>query len=303
MRNKDSVLRKVSLSVRYTLLAVLGIVLLYPLFYAFFGSVTTQEAYDETMFLPEIVNFWQNLSNYGVLFNFPDLYISIFITLGRIVLYFFIISFVSVLGGYVFAHMNFPFKRTIFIVLLSGLMIPGIAVLVPNYVWMARFPLVGGNDITGHGGRGFIDNPAFWLVTGWVDVSSIFLVRQTFWSVDKEYAESGKIDGANFFRIVFSLYMPLIRPILAVIGLNVFLGQWNDFMTSYTYLAGIPQWHMIGTRVYQIMDYFMDPTAGPGKEFPKAFAVSFIVMLPPIVVYIFVQRQFVEGLAMGGVKG
>ena len=286
----------------FVLLLVGGIAMLYPVFYALLGSFATNEEFYETIFIP-IPKTLAFLENYATLFSDPAVFTSMGVTFGKIILQLVITVFTSVLGGYVFAKLRFPFKRGFFLILISSMMIPGVALMVPNYVWMADFPLVGGNDITGQGGSGFLNNPWMHVVTGWLNVYNIFLCRQALVSIGGEMGESAKIDGAGFFRIVFAIYMPLIKPIVAVMFLNLFLGIWNDYLGSFIYFADAEQWQTVGYAVVRIMDIYSDPFRAGGSQYPVVFAISLMSMIPPIIVYICIQKQFTEGLAMGAVKG
>lgn len=288
----------------YIGLSLGGFIMIYPFVFSLLGSFCSVAEYRDALFLPFSKSPFSNLENYTVLFrtgtNFAR---PLFLTLAKIIFMFVVSVLVNAFGGYVFAKVEFKFKRTIFTILLSSMMIPGVAMLVPNFLFMVRFPLVGGNGITGQGGSGFINNPAVLFINGWVSVYGIFLFRQSFVSLGKEIAESGEVDGACFARIVLQLYLPLIKPIIAVTFLNTFLGNWNDYMTSLIMLPDLPDWRMISTTAATLMDLFSNPLRVGGADYPKAFAISTIMMIPPLIVFLCMQKQFVEGLAMGAIKG
>ena len=243
------------------------------------------------------------LANFGKIFITSTITRSLAITFGKIAFQFGVTIFTSILGGYVFAKLQFPFKRAFFMLLISSMMIPGVALLVPNYIWMSKFPLMGGNNLLGEGGHGFLNNPWSIVLTGWLNVYNIFLCRQAFSSIGNEMSESAQIDGAGFLSIVFKMYMPLIRPILAVMFLNLFLGVWNDYLGNFIYMSDIPKWHTIGNVVVSVMEIYSNPQRLGGPDYPITFAVATISMVPPIIVYMLVQKQFTEGLTMGSVKG
>lgn len=272
----------------YTFLIFFGIVLLYPLFYAIIGSVTTQGALDSATksIFPKIEEFFKNISNYFEIFKAEGLAFSFIITLIRIAWRFIIIAATSVLIGFIFARMRFPFKNLIFMVLMSSMMIPGVAMTVPNYIFMSKLTL--------------IDNPAIYFVMGLIDVYNIFLVRQSIASLGGEMEEAAEIDGAGLFRIVYLIYMPLLKPVLAVIFINLFSGVWADYTTSFIFMSNLPEWQTIGFKVTEIMEYY---TGASVREYPKMYAVSIVSILPPIIAFLCVQESFIEGLALGGVKG
>ncbi len=295
--------QKVQQAAMLSFLLIVGIALLYPLYYALFGSVSTNREFLSAVFLPIPKDPIAGLKNYATVFMSATILRTLAVTLGKIVYHFAITIFTSVLGGYVFAKLRFPAKRMFFMVLISSMMIPGVALIVPSYIWMARFPLLGGNDILGRGGSGFLSNPWVLVLTGWLNVYNIFLCRQAFASTGDEMAESAQMDGAGLLRVVFGIYTPLIRPILAVMFLNQFLGTWNDYMFNFIYMTDATKWHTIGNVVVALMDVYSNPQRLGGPDYPIVFAVAIASMVPPIIVYALLQRQFTEGLSMGAVKG
>lgn len=286
----------------YIFLTVGGIVMLYPVLFSLLGSVSTQAEYEETLFLPIPHTSFSEIDNFLLIFQGTVFLKPLLLTLARVAVNIAIPTTVALFGGYVFAKVDFKFKRAAFMVLLSSMMIPGVALMVPNYIWMSRFPFVGGNMVFS-GGMGFINNPAILFVTGWVNVYAIFLFRQSFVSIGNELAESGEMDGANFVLIIVKLYLPLVMPIVAVLSLNCFLGTWNDYMTSTIYLRNHPDVSLVATAANGLIEVFRSQQRIGGPDYPKAFAVSTVMMVPPIIVFLFVQKQFVEGLTMGAVKG
>ena len=147
----------------YIIVAVLGFVMLYPLFYCLLGSVSTTDEFTLAKLIPIPRQPFKEISNYLLIFRGDTglaLTRAVILTVIRIAVMFTITTFISVLGGYVYSKVEFTGKRVMFLILMSSMMIPGAALIVPGFVWMARFPLVGGNNIMGLGGRGFIENPA-----------------------------------------------------------------------------------------------------------------------------------------------
>ncbi len=272
----------------YAFLIFFGVVLLYPLFYAFAGSLTTQDALDgatKSVF-PKIEEFSQNVGNYLAIFKTQGLGFAFLITAIRIVWRFVIITAGSILLGFIFARMRFPLKNVLFMVLISSMMIPGVAMTVPNYIFLSKLQL--------------IDNPAIYFVTSLVEVYNVFLVRQSIASLGGEMEEAAEIDGAGLFRTCYLIYMPLLKPVVAVIFINLFSGVWADYTTSFIFMSGLPEWQTIGFKVTEIMEYYTGATV---REFPKMYAVAIVSILPPIIAFLCVQNSFIEGLALGGVKG
>ena len=280
-----------------------GIIMIYPLFFGLMGSLTTNEEFMQTTFLPIPKTPFREMRNFIIVFTDRELYTSFLVTVLRLAYGFITTVFTSVLGGYVFARMRFPFRDQLFMLLMVGLMIPGVAMMVPNYVFLKSFPLAGGNNILGQGGSGFINNPLILFIPGLISSYNIFLCKQAFVSMGGEYKEAADVDGAGFLRIVFGIYMPMIKPILAVIFLNSFLGMWNDYMFSLIYLPQLKAWHSIGTVSTNLASYYMSSGGTGLTQYPKVFAIGIVMMIPPVLVYVLMQKQFVQGLTMGGVKG
>jgi multiple sugar transport system permease protein len=287
----------------YAILITGGLVMTYPLLFALFSSVSTVAEYRKAVIIPIPLNAMANLQNFAMVFKVKSIYRAVIVTLLKIAVNTVFVVFTSVLCGYAFSMLNFTLKRSLFLILISGMMIPGVAMMVPNFVWMAKFPLVGGNDILGRGGSGFIDNPMLLFITGNISAYNIFLCRQSLISLGGEIGESAKIDGASYIRIVFLIYMPLIKPIISVMFLNIFVASWNNYMTSLVYLSGVPEWNTVGKIFSDFVEHYANPGIFGGADYPKSFAVAIIAMTPPLIVFVFVQKSFIEGLSMGAVKG
>jgi multiple sugar transport system permease protein len=203
--------------------------------------------------------------------------------------YAFILGFTSVLGGYVFAKVNFAGKNIAFYVLMSSMMIPGVALLTPQYLMFRKWALV--------------DNPLVLFITGCFSAYNIFLVRQTIAGLGDEYKEAAEIDGAGFLTIVFRIYFPMLKPVLAVILIQTFIGQWNDYLFPDIFMAGNTKWLPIGVLSVRIQSDYMYQVSGGGLvNYPLAMVMSVFMMIPPVIVYIIFQKNFVEGLTAGGVK-
>jgi len=304
MNAKATHLKRLRMSVPYILLSLGGLVMVYPLIYALFGAVSTQAEFRAALFLPIPKTPFARLQNFGLVFTQAgNMLQPLIITLIRFAVSAVIPITVAILGGYAVAKVDFKFKGPAFMFLLASMMMPGVALAVPNYVWLANFPLVGGNNILGKGGSGFINNIFVLFCLGWVNVYAIFLFRQAFLGMGNEMSESAEVDGAGFFRIIFTIYVPLARPIIALLLFSTFVGSWNDYFTTLLLLPQRPDIGLIAYNFTVLMNYFTNPLLQGGPDYPQAFAIAIIMSLPPFIAFLFVQKQFVEGLSMGAVKG
>ena len=297
------VVKKSSIICTHIFLCLGVILMLYPFVFAFLGMFKTIERFYEVGILPVPDGIGYGISNLRIIFRRSEIYRSILITLGRFAWYAAISVLISVLGGYAFAKVNFRFKKVAFYIIMSTMMIPGIALLIPQYLELMRFPLVGGNDITGHGGVGFRDHMAVLFITGWISAYNIFLVQQSLRQIGDDYREAAEIDGAGFFRVIFSIYMPMLKPIVALMVLQTFIGQWNDYLFPVLFLPSARSLWPIGVLSVKIQsDYLYTAGTGGLMNYPMVMAMGVFMMIPPIAVYITCQRYFIQGITLGGVK-
>ncbi len=287
------------------MLIVLGFASIYPLYYALLASLSTPAELSMSLLLPIPGQPFASLSNYALVFRQAGLIRSLIITMLRIACNFAVVVLVSVFGGFAFARMNFPFKRFFFLFLLSTMMVPGVAMMIPNYIWYNKFPLLGGNNLLGEGGTGLVNNLSIYFVTGWVNVYNIFLFRQAFTGFGKELIESARVDGCGFLRTMFFICIPLVKPLIIVLLINISVGIWGDYMTNIVFLRTpeTSRWHTIGSKTIELANYYSDKNRVGGADYPKAYAIMMVAMLPPILLFSLLQRQFVEGLTSGAVKG
>nr|WP_255654268.1 carbohydrate ABC transporter permease [Cohnella sp. REN36] len=211
----------------------------------------------------------------------------------------------SVVLGYFFAKGTFVGRKACFYFILSTMMIPSITAMIPSYVMYARWPWTGGNDVF-FGGHGLLNSWGVLLLPGLVSVMSLFLTKQMYDTLPGEYEESARMDGASTYRIIFQIYAPMLKPVLAVILITDFNGIWNDFMTNLIYTDnpgrnlttisyGMTKLPKLLSNI-KLQDHFV-------SDYPGIFAAAFMIVLPTIAVYLLVQRHIVQGLAMSGLKG
>lgn len=203
--------------------------------------------------------------------------------------------FFGTLAAYSFAKIKFSGHKIVFNVMLISLMIPGVITLVPTFLVILRFPLIGGNNLFGQGGIGFYDNLAAVVLPGAVGVYGIFFMRQFFVTLPDDYAESARIDGASEFKIFYKIYLPLVLPGLMTLGIFTFQGGWNSFMWPNIVL--ISDTNQLLTMAFKS---FQSSTL---KQYGPLMAVSLLMALPILILYIFAQKYFIKGIAVGGTKG
>lgn len=191
------------------------------------------------------------------------------------------------MAAYAFAKLRFPGRDLIFFLLLVTLMIPFQVNLIPLYRLMVFF-----NGISEHLGT---DTYSGLIAPSMIQVFGIFLMRQFFQSIPDEVLESARCDGASEFRIIRSIVFPLALPGMATLAIFTFLGAWNDFLwpllvTSSDQMRTLPVGVALLARRNTI-------------NWGNTMAGTALASLPMIVVFLVLQRRFIEGLTAGAVKG
>jgi multiple sugar transport system permease protein len=169
---------------------------------------------------------------------------------------------------------------------------------------LARFPLAGGNDLLGQGGHGFINQwPALGML-GLVNVIGLFLVKQSYEMFPRDYEEAGLVDGAGTLQIIFRIYVPMLRPALTAVAILEFVAVWNDYFGPLIYVGGNRDLTPIALTVQRLIYSFTQRAGGESAtEFPLIFAAATLMSIPTILVYLTLQRYFVQGLIGVGIKG
>jgi multiple sugar transport system permease protein len=204
------------------------------------------------------------------------------------------------LAGYAFARLRFPGRELIFTILLATMMIPGELTLIPNYVFMVWFPtpeswLATTLGLPGAEAHNWIDTYYALIIPWTATVFSIFLFRQFFRGIPNELFDAATLDGATHSRFLVSVVLPLSKPVLITSALLTFLGSWNALM-----------WPLLVTnspemRPIQVGLRFLITEAGTQTQLLLAGAT--ITIIPIIILYLFLQRWFVQGISTVGIRG
>ena len=209
------------------------------------------------------------------------------------------VLFTSVLAAYAFARMKFPGREFIFLVLLATLMIPGELTLVPNFVFMVWFKrpqdwILSVFDPNVEV-RNWIDS--YWaLIFPWIaTVFSVFLFRQFFKGIPNELYDAAIMDGATHLRFLWSIVLPLSRPALITSALLTFLGSWNA-LTWPLLVTNSPQMRPIQVGLAQFI-------TEAGTQVQLLMAGATMTVIPIMILYLILQRWFVEGIASLGIRG
>lgn len=166
---------------------------------------------------------------------------------------------------------------------------------IPNYILMDNL--------------GLINNPLVLIIPNCLSVWNVIIMRSFLFSIPESLRESAELDGANPFRVLVSIYIPLSMPVIATLSLFYAVGRWNGFADALMYIS-IPKWQPIQLKLYNIInnfsaietsknDGFAQANAGDGL---KAAAIMFAT-LPIVIIYPWLQRYFISGVTIGAVKG
>ena len=200
----------------------------------------------------------------------------------------------TMLAGYAFARLDFPWRNGLFAFVLLLLMIPWPVTIVPAYVVVVRFPLFGGNDLLGQGGVGMLDS--YWALILPVATGSfgIFLFRQFFRTLPPELEDAARIDGASEPAILWHVMAPLSGPAIAAVGILHFQGVWNSFLWPYL-VTNNPDLFVLQVGLRMLTSQYN----------PRPFvqmAGTLIATVPVVLIFLVGQRWFVRGIQLTGLK-
>lgn len=257
--------------------------MLYPLLWMLRGSVApTTEIFQTSPVIPSSISFESFRTGWEA--NSPGM--------GRFLINSFIVCFFCVVGNivactlaaYAFARLRFPLKTVWFSIMLMTVMLPGHVTLIPQYGifyqlgWVNTYlPLI---------------VPKF-LAT---DAFFIFLLTQFIRTIPTELDEAAEIDGCSRWGIFRRIILPLITPALATTAVFTFIWTYEDFLTPLIYLGDLNKYTVpLGLRMFM--------NAMGQSSYGQLFAMSLVSLIPIFLIFIFFQRQLVEGIATTGMKG
>lgn len=188
----------------------------------------------------------------------------------------------STLSGYAFAKLDFPFKNVLYLLLLTTLMMPAMALIIPQYLELRTFGLL---------------NSQVGLVLLYISTStpfSMFLMRAFFQTLPDELAEAARADGAGEFGIFWRIILPLAKPGVATVVIFQFLQTWNEFLIANTVLQN-PRLQPLQPRLFGLMGEHL-------TDWTTLTAGLTLSIIPVLIVYVRLQNQFVAGMTLGAVK-
>ncbi len=268
----------------YLLLSIFGLTMVLPFIWMISTSfkeaieVFTEDPLNWRTWIPQ--NFvWQNyLEVFKVLpflkFYFNSIVVAICVTLGVVVS--------SSLAGYAFSRLNFAGRDKIFFAYLATMMIPGAVTIIPVFILMRYL--------------GWIDSYKALIIPAMFTAYGTFMLRQFFMTLPKDLEDAAKIDGCGFFGIFCRIILPLSKPALATLTVFTFIGNWQSLLWPLLVTNSIKMFTVpIGLAYFQSQYYLVNWT--------MLMAASAMAIMPIIIIFLFAQKFFIEGIKLEGIKG
>lgn len=273
-------------ALKYALMIVLAIVSVIPIVWMIGGSLRPYEElfrYSSSFNLHLFVPVKFTLSNFDkVIFNDQNPFIryigNTLIVAASVTA---LVLVVNSLAAFAFAKLRFRGKGVLFALFMSALIIPGEVTLVPNYLLMHNL--------------GWLNTYWALIVPGMLSVFGIFLLRQFFADIPDEILEAAKIDGASMPRTFVNIVMPASVPPMITLGLMTFLGNWDAYL-----------WPLIvinEDKLQMIQVAIASFSSAVGTDWSRILAASTISTVPILILFLFLQRYYIQGVTMSGVKG
>ncbi len=244
--------------------------------------ITSLKTFNESMivpptFIPKSME-WENYLKVFTGMNYLGYFSNTLImtvgrTLGQLIL--------CSMAAYAFARLRFPFKNVIFIMILAVLMVPSQIVLIPTFIIMRNF--------------GWIDTFYALIVPGVFSAFGVFLLRQFFMTLPKELDEAAKIDGCSYFGIYWRIILPLSVPGLVALAIFTSLNSWNDFLYPLI-MTDTDKMRVLSVGIAAFQGEYV-------TDYPLLMSGAVLSALPMILVFLFLQKFFIQGIALTGSKG
>ncbi|MDS0527735.1 carbohydrate ABC transporter permease [Clostridium sp. SHJSY1] len=258
---------------------LIGILIIAPILYGLSLSFMTSDeifSYPPKLF-PSSIN-WENykqaLDTVPILnFIFNSFFVSITVTLGQVL--------TSCLAAYAFSYFNFRGKNLLFILSLSTMMIPSESTIIANYLTVAKL--------------GWTDSYLGLVVPFLVSAMGIFLIRQFYLTVPKELKEAATIDGCSNFRFFIKVLLPISKPVISSLGVYTFLNTWNQYLWPLL-VTNAPERRTVQIGISMLK-------FSESQNIGLIFAGVIMIILPSLVIFIIGQKQLINGITTGAIKG
>lgn len=272
---------KLSMTFAYVMLTLITVLFIGPFLWLIRSSLMdlSQIFTMPPQWIPRPVR-WENFGRALTVLPFNTYFMNTFIITISVIIGTVISSSIAAFG---FARIDWPGRNVVFAILMSAMMLPGAVTLIPSFLgWQAL---------------GFYDTFYPLIVPAYFGggIFNIFLLRQFYLTIPRDFDEAAFVDGASFFQIYRSIIFPLSRSAIIVVALFCFLATWNDFMGPLIYLKSEDLYTLaLGLQMFQ---------GTYTAQWDLLMAASAVVVLPCVVVFLIGQKYFLEGITLTGLKG
>lgn len=280
LRKQARAKRTISLTLSYVALALVTFLMIFPLIIVVIVSFTPN-AVTQT-WPPKIIPSAWTLDNYTSLFQRLPIgreLLNTIVFAGAVTI---ISVFFDSIAAYGLSRVDFKGRGILLAVLIATMMIPAMALLIPVYKLL--------------GSMGLVNSYLGIIIPRMADVGGIFLLRQFFISIPKDLDNAARIDGAGEFRIFAQIILPNAVPAILTVGMFNFMGNWNDLLWPLI-MTSKPETRTITAGLAMLTGHGSSVT-----PYGVVMAGALISALPLLIVFFFVQKRFVEGIAMTGMK-
>lgn len=280
---------------KYALLALGAVLMLLPFLDLLLGALRTVP---ERLARPQV--YWPRdpqWENFATVFRdyplalwiFNSTVVTVAITAAQL--------FTSATAGYALAKFDFPGRALLLRFVVGAQIFPLFLLIVPLFFILRYWPLAGGNDLSGQGGRGLLGSYAALILPFTVSWYGIFLMRQFLISVPDEMIDAARMDGAGEFRIFWSIVLPQVRAALATLAVFVFVYHWNEVVWTVTVTRSAPDLQTAPIGIHLLRGSFDSE-----REYSLQQAAILITIAPVAALFLLLQRFYVRSLAGGATR-
>lgn len=276
--------KKTSTTALYIVLAILAVVALFPLVYIILASFRTDEEifrYALPFSINTLVPVEWTFENYKIIFTEYAFWRPILNTVTVVLILVPLNLLVASVAAYSFAFFDFKYKDAIFAIFIISFMVPTDSIALPLYSLISDM--------------GLVNSLAALILPSVSSGLAMFLFTQFFRGIPKSLLEAARVDGANWGHIFYKIVVPLSIPVFITAGLMIFVNEWNNYL-----------WPLLVTRSEEVrtiqvsLAYFKDENE---TFWSYIYAASSISAIVPVLVYLPLQKYFVQGIASSGIKG
>lgn len=265
--------------IAYTILITFFMIFVVPFIFALITSFTSPINIFDFSWIPNPID----IANYTKLFSEHQVVRALINTFLYIIPPVFVGIFTSAMAAYAFAKLRFKGKNVVFYMLLSTMVIPGVITMIPSYVLFTNI-------------YGWNGTPLPLIVPGMFGSAlTMFFFRQYFLTLPKELEEAAQIDGMHRFGIFTKIILPLSKPVIItqiILSLN---GAYNDYLSPLLYVGNEP-------KLYTIQLLISGLQTSQNSPYTLMMAGAMVALLPTLILFVFAQKYFIEGIVTTGLK-